>query len=207
MRSILKMNLLKICTKCQRELDRSLFYKQRTNRDGLVSWCKDCHKQWALLRPERIKESRAKYRAANADKLREKNRQYHHQHADREKERSRQYRRLHPQRVKEYTKKYCADNPERRRETDRRYKRLHPDLIIDRQKKYGAANRKRLNEYRRQVFKRCPEKKASNTLPDSYIKLLLRRNSQLTSAQIPQELIELKRVQLQITRKLKETKK
>lgn len=51
------------------------------------------------------------------------------------------------------------------------------------------------------------QKKASATLSDSYIRTLLSNNGGPSRASIPQSLIELKRVQLQISNHLKEQSK
>lgn len=39
---------MKICTKCGRELDETMFSKRATTKDGLRSQCKDCDKQYNI---------------------------------------------------------------------------------------------------------------------------------------------------------------
>ena len=36
---------MKICTKCERELDESNFYKQKLGAGGITSACKDCYRE------------------------------------------------------------------------------------------------------------------------------------------------------------------
>jgi|WetSurMetagenome_2_1015567.scaffolds.fasta_scaffold78746_3 hypothetical protein len=51
----------KVCSKCGRTLDCSLFTVNKTSKDGLRSSCKECQR-----------ETQAKYREANRDKLRDR---------------------------------------------------------------------------------------------------------------------------------------
>ncbi len=39
---------MKICCHCKSSFDFSLFYKSKSNKDGLDSRCKTCRKQWAM---------------------------------------------------------------------------------------------------------------------------------------------------------------
>lgn len=40
---------MKKCSKCGRLLDETMFNKNRTSKDGLQSWCKDCKAEYASL--------------------------------------------------------------------------------------------------------------------------------------------------------------
>ena len=47
----------KICGHCKKELSVSCFYKNRSKKSGLSSWCKTCHKNFLVKsRPKRYKE-------------------------------------------------------------------------------------------------------------------------------------------------------
>lgn len=72
---------MKWCNQCKRHRREASFYRNRTNRDGLASACKDCNK-----------DSQRRYRDKNRDKRIEYNRQY------REKKAIwfRQYKKEHP---------------------------------------------------------------------------------------------------------------
>jgi len=37
---------LKVCTKCNQKKPVSEFYKQKNSKDGLMSWCKECHREY-----------------------------------------------------------------------------------------------------------------------------------------------------------------
>ena len=51
---------MKLCTKCGCEKDVSDFPRRSAVRDGLSSWCKQCHNAWAATHYKRP-ESRPKY--------------------------------------------------------------------------------------------------------------------------------------------------
>jgi len=94
------------------------------------------------------------------------------------KERSAAWYAANAELVKKRSAAWKAENPERAREIRRTWEEKNPDKI----------RAKRIAEVTR--------------LPDHYVAKRLG----LGMSQIPRELIELKRVQLQITRKLKELK-
>lgn len=47
---------MKVCTKCGRTLDESMFSKRATAKDGLRSQCKDCDKQYYIDKEKKIEE-------------------------------------------------------------------------------------------------------------------------------------------------------
>lgn len=74
---------MKRCNKCGRELDESMFHKNRESKDGLTSFCKDCRNRLNKL-----------YYENNPDVL------------ERKKQYSKMYRETHKQQRKEYMDKY-----------------------------------------------------------------------------------------------------
>lgn len=46
--------MLKVCTKCHKELDASEFYKDKNKKDGLSCWCIHCQKQYRKENIDRI---------------------------------------------------------------------------------------------------------------------------------------------------------
>jgi hypothetical protein len=62
---------MKICSKCNKDLNNSLFYKDRSKLDGLSSYCKPCRK-------ERTRE----YREINKQECKARNRKYYKENKD-----------------------------------------------------------------------------------------------------------------------------
>ena len=52
---------MKLCTKCKRLLDESMFNKNKDSKDGLRSQCKDCNKEKQKICNRNNKEKRKKY--------------------------------------------------------------------------------------------------------------------------------------------------
>lgn len=48
---------MKVCSKCKRELDESMFYRYHRNRDGLLHYCKDCRRKYMRENSRMYKEN------------------------------------------------------------------------------------------------------------------------------------------------------
>ena len=86
----------KRCTKCNRELPISEFYKDNKAKDGLQCYCKECHnkynqtyeqkqyqkeyqKQYQQINKEHLKEYQRQYRATNSQHLNQQQKEYRNQ--------------------------------------------------------------------------------------------------------------------------------
>ena len=81
------MENTKICSKCGRELPLECFSKDKTRKDGLCHWCKECQKQYSK-----------QYRAEHKEEIAAYDKQYRAEHADEIK----QYRTDHKEEMKQY---------------------------------------------------------------------------------------------------------
>lgn len=61
----------KICKRCGRELPISEFYKDRTKKDGLQLWCKECKKQYKADNAEHIKQYKKQWYTNNAEAIKQ----------------------------------------------------------------------------------------------------------------------------------------
>jgi len=107
-----------------------------------------------------------------------------------------------------YQKKYREANRVKRCEAQKEVYRKDRERILEYQRAYREANREEKNSNQREYTKR-PEAKAlykkwqeqyRNNLSDAYIRRELAHKTTLTSKDIPQSLIEVKRLQIQIKR-------
>ena len=139
--------MTKVCSKCKAEKSVDCFYKNKSRKDGLQSYCKECKGS--------------------------------------------------------YDKKFCITNAEKISAKSKLYKKLNAEKIALASKQYYLNNRKRLNAVSWAWNKNNPgtaaayNKRKADQLVDSYVTLTLRIKNP------PKELIELKRVQLLITRELR----
>lgn len=71
---------MKTCSKCKKEKPTASYYSNKRNKDGLVSYCKECHQEQKrnyLSDPanaEKVKATKKKYRIENINKKRETDR-------------------------------------------------------------------------------------------------------------------------------------
>ena len=107
-----------------------------------------------------------------------------------------------------YQKKYREANRAKRCEVQKEVYRKNRDNILEYQRAYRDKNREAKNQYQR-AYNQTPEgKKATKAwhdryrdgLSDAYIRRELAHHTTLTSKDIPQSLVEVKRLQLQIKR-------
>lgn len=106
--------MTKLCPKCNRILQECDFYKNKSRRDGLAGWCKECSNtvRKAGYAEGKYRETRAKWRKANIEKVRESGRKATRKWSA--SERGREYGRSYEktERYREWVREYRRD-PER----------------------------------------------------------------------------------------------
>jgi len=172
----------KICSKCKVEKDVGEFWKCKASKDGLAYQCKSC----ASSRARR-------WRAENPDKVAEQGRRWRAENPGKSTETSRRWRAENPEKATELGRRWQIENPEKCRESSRRWRAKNPEKIAEKAREWRAKNPERSREISKKYIRRGIE-----GLSDYYVKLTLNVPNP------PQELIELKRLQLQIHRELKQ---
>ena len=107
-----------------------------------------------------------------------------------------------------YQKKYREANRVKRCEAPKKADRQNRDHVLEYQRAYRDANREQKNADQRAYNQTPKGKKATKAwhdryrdgLSDAYIRRELAHHTTLTSKDIPQSLVEVKRLQLQIKR-------
>jgi predicted nucleic acid-binding Zn-ribbon protein len=102
----------------------------------------------------------------------------------------------------ERSRQWVAENPEKRRETVRKSDAKNAKKRREKARERYAENRERLNL---DTLKRGARNRKN--LSDVYVRQLMTKRSPLLHADIPQELVEAKRVELKIKRYLREQSK
>jgi len=110
--------------------------------------------------------------------------------------------------LKAYQKKYREANRVKRCEAQKEVYRKDRERILEYQRAYRDAHREEKNSNQREYTKR-PEARAlykkwqeqyKNNLSDAFVRRELAHKTTLTSKDIPQSLVEVKRLQIQIKR-------
>lgn len=100
--------------------------------------------------------------------------------------------------VKARFSEWVKNNPDRAADIQKKYKDAHPDASKKRSAIYREKNKQHARDYAKALAKRnCAE------LRDSYIRAKLARDTNLSCSEIPQPLVEAKRLELLIKRLVK----
>ena len=118
---------LKRCPKCGETKPRIEFGKNKTKRDGLGSYCKQCRAKYRIENTDKERERNARYYRENADKLREDHAFYYRENADKFRENHARYYRDNAEKLHKYNAAYRIENPDKIREIQARYLRANPD--------------------------------------------------------------------------------
>jgi 5-methylcytosine-specific restriction endonuclease McrA len=112
---------MKQCSRCDKIKPLSEFKKNKSRKNGIDSWCKECHRascrKYIEINRETIREKARKWRKDNGEKKREYDRRWNEANQEKERERKR---------------KWVEDNREKVRAINREYGRSHPDKVLAR---------------------------------------------------------------------------
>jgi hypothetical protein len=212
---------VKTCKKCGETKPLEAYPKTKKTNDGHSGSCKECRNAyvvaWSARNPEKIREIKAKYRAKNPDKGRKdydiylarvgKSR-YKPKTPEEIRERKNEYnsrwkkedRKKHPEKYKnsprklEWQRMDRLKHPEKYKEYVKICYYRHHQKYIAKAHEWYKANREYVVE-RQKVYNR----NRIASLADRYVLSLIKgKGGKLTD--IPQELIEAKRLQLKIRR-------
>lgn len=122
--------MTKVCRLCEVEKPTSEFYKDKSKKDGLGSYCLPCRKkksrQWEQENRDRKNASVRAHRAANPERTKELSRQQR----EKSREKLRAYGRAryaaNRERLLEQTRAWKRDNPEKSAEYPRRWRQNNP---------------------------------------------------------------------------------
>lgn len=168
---------MKVCSKCRENKPVGAFHRSSREQDGLQNACKSCRsltsKAYYTAHSDKAKAVSAAWRAANPDKRRATHVAWYA--ANREK-------------VCATQKARYAANPDKIKAINAAWNAANPEKVKAARKAWWAANPDK---------KKAKRAKETARLPDWQVKCLLNLKD------APPELIELKRLQVQIKRELK----
>jgi len=110
--------LVVICIKCKVGKSADNFYLSKTNRRGLMSYCKACankiSRKWTIEHPERIKQAARKW---------------YKEHSAQNEQRRQAYREKNPGKRRELQRRWRSKYPEKGHEYGQTYRKRHPDRV------------------------------------------------------------------------------
>ena len=189
----------KICTKCGEEKAFIEYYTDISSKSGYRCECKLCSRKMKKIsykkhRKQRLKEN-SKYYASNKKQCLENFKSYYKKNKEIIRINQSEYAKKNKDKIREQQLKYQKDNEELIKKRSKDYHIKNKDKIHDRNKKWRKENRQLLIDY---SIKNKHKKKLTN----SYANRLIIKNSNLKTNEVPKELTELKKVQLQLHREI-----
>lgn len=212
---------VKTCSKCGETKPLADFVKNERK-------CKPCatdyKRKWREQNKSRIAENRIAnsdriaaqkrlYRLENKEKFAEYSRRYRMENLEKIKQRERMRLSEHGPEIRAKKREWHLKNSEKISDRRKKYRETNKEKINDRARKYYAQNRCDINARRRSKYAKNAQKIAEQRkqyrsgLPDAYIARELTKDSPLTRADIPPELLEAKRLQLKLKRLAREAMK
>lgn len=180
----------KKCSKCGQVKPYGFYSKDKRSKIGIQCACKDCNKKYSqkyyIKNKEHLIGSAKDYYKKNKIACREYAIKHYEENKESILKQQKEYRKTDEGRA-------VTAN------TVRKYQQDNKDRIKSHRRKWVEKNRAAIN--RRDVIKNDNHKL---NITDKYVKDLIRANSSIKPTCIPQSLIDLKRLQIQIQRKLKE---
>ncbi len=202
----------KVCNKCKSEKSLDEFFNANNSKDGKYSICKKCktksYKIYVESNRERVNELSRKYQKKNKDAI-----------AKRKKERylenikNPEYlERVNKLRKESYERRKINNNLLEKRRNDYHNKMKNdPEFVLKKRKankKWADSNKEKVKSSRKRTYENNKEKNLSygrnafKNLTDGAVRKLFCKGG-LLADDIPQELVDLKRVQLLIHREIK----
>jgi hypothetical protein len=175
----------KRCNKCKEIKPLDKFGHRIRGYLSRNSECKVCMyertRQWAKNNPEKVKLARKREQAKNAERYKKYYEQYYSdpQNKKHKEQYRKRYYQLTAEKAKQRAKEYVLNNPEKVKEKNREWRQLNKEWL-------NELNRKQIAD-----------------LSDKYVKTLLFKGK-VSKVDIPQELIEAKRLEVLIKRRLKD---
>jgi hypothetical protein len=122
---------MKLCAKCGKQLEHSMFCKDRQKKDGLSSYCNPCRSDAA-----------AKRYAENKDKILSKNREWQRKNPEKKRTRANAYRKENIEKSLAYQREWRAKNPDKARGYAAKWReKVGKDKVLESAKQYREANR------------------------------------------------------------------
>jgi hypothetical protein len=190
---------MKTCGGCKETRALTEFNKHKGNKDGLQDRCNACRKATAAeyyIRTKEIQAERNKcYRMANPDKVRATSKRYYQENKEMILAKHKN------EHTKEYNKKYYLEHSEKSKARAVVWRKENPEAAKAISKSWRKAHPEQCKSSAREYAK-----KLRSNLGDGYIKHIFNngKTGNFRLQNIPQELIEVKRLQILINRRIRD---
>ena len=122
--------LLKICPKCKKELEYIYFHKNKSEKDGLNCYCKECRKNDSIKNKEKNAIYKKEYREKNKELLRETKKKYYEDNKEQIRLKHKIYHHINKDRLNKLHIKYYNENKEMIRQKAKEYNNSEKGKIV-----------------------------------------------------------------------------
>lgn len=186
---------MKVCSKCRENKEVGEFGRGLRNSDGLQPHCRICRKQEAHLHYLKTKSAQNARSMAwvknNPDRAREKRLKHYERNKERLAKKSRDWREENRDKALEICKRYYLKNKEKCLARSKGWKERNKEQVKTSRLAWGRNNKDKLKAQNTRI-----REKLTNGVVASILGF--------RTSQVPSELIELKRLQIQIKREIKQ---
>jgi hypothetical protein len=169
----------KVCSKCKVDKTFDSFGKKASEKYGLRGQCKICHneesKAWCKANSEKLKAASKAWYKANSEKSKAASKAWYKANSEKSKAASKAWSRANPEKVRASHTAYILVNPEKVKASKEKWIKENPEKQAAASKAYSY---------------RCNDNYVAKTMG-------------LKLSQCPQELIELKRINILIAREIR----
>ena len=136
------------CRKCHEIKIADYFSKDKRDKDGVHTKCKQCCKEYYENNKEEISEKHRQYRENHKEEISEKCRLYHKNHKEEIRERHRQWYENNKEKICEKNRQYRENHKEEERERIRQWRENHKEEI----REYRENHKEEIRERHRQKY-------------------------------------------------------
>lgn len=135
------------CGRCEEIKDNSFFSKNKSNKNGLTSWCKLCAKEYYLENKKELNNKNNQYYADNADKIKSHNKKYKENNKEYYQEYFKNYYLENKEELSKYKHDNYLENREEILEKSKQYRKHNEEYYLNYLKNWRQENKDYAKEY------------------------------------------------------------
>ena len=148
----------KECKKCGRKLPVEMFVKNKTRKDGLSNWCRECNSVY-----------KAKYRVEHAEEISEAKKRCYNKNKGHYHNKKLEYYYTHREECIKISLDWRNENRDRCNKTHRDFRKNHHELVLQRERNYREIHRELvLNTARKYNWEKVHRYCIDNTKIENY---------------------------------------
>lgn len=133
------MYCMKTCRKCEEQKPISAFSKDKSRKDGLQVYCKDCRKQYRSNNSESIKQYNKQWNEDNIEHKKLLQKQWYENNRENKQQYDRQYREENKENKQQYDRQWYVFNIDYKRQQQKQWRENNPGLNRAKQARRRAA--------------------------------------------------------------------